>query len=329
MIKKYQGAMQEQLVNVEDNSIDLLLTDPPYNISGTGAKPEWIDKETGESKNTIHSQRFSENFDEDWDSVTHEDFLLQLNDWSTHWFKKVRKGGTFAIFISDQYVSYLWKAMESAGFEPKRIIVWKKPAAVPFNRKVNPVSGCEYVLWGIKPGGKRTFNSATDFGNLVDRYAMADKISSIVYREVKDNLGKEDLDTIFARAREEAEKKLADRKTDDNDKILAVIPNTITFSGGGGNKIHPTQKPVELLQYFVELCTKPGDTVLDTFAGSGSTGKACLLAGRDCILIERDKTMYDLMSKSFDDNEQQSRINLVSNDEYSDLEKTGLFEVSD
>jgi len=307
MILKYNGSMQEQLTNVEDNSIDLLLTDPPYNISSDGAKPEWIDKETGKNKNNIHSQKFSENFDEDWDNVTHEEFLDQLSDWSIHWFKKVRKGGTFAIFISDQYISYLWKAMESAGFEPKRIIVWKKPAAVPFNRKVNPVSGCEYILWGIKPGGKRTFNSATDFGNLVDRYAMADKISSIVYREVKDNLGKEDLDTIFARARIEAEKKLADRKTDDNNKILAVIPNTITFSGGGGNKIHPTQKPVELLQYIVELCTNPGDKVLDTFAGSGSTGHACLLANRDCILIERDKEMFKLMSESFRKQEEKEQ----------------------
>ena len=47
MITTYQGAMQEQLDNVADDSIDLLLTDPPYNISDKGAKPEWVDKETG------------------------------------------------------------------------------------------------------------------------------------------------------------------------------------------------------------------------------------------------------------------------------------------
>lgn len=298
MITTFQGSMQEQLKNVDNESVDLLLTDPPYNISEKGAKPVWVDKETGENKNGIHSQRFSEDFDENWDAVTHEEFLEQLDEWSKLWFEKMRKGAAFAVFISDQYISYLWKIMEANGFEPKRIITWKKPAAVPFNRKVNPVSGCEFILWGIKPKGKRTFNAATDFGTIVDRYAVADKISSIVYRRIKDNIGTQSLDTIMSDAKKEAEKMMAARKVE-NGKIQAVIPNTITFSGGAGNKIHPTQKPVEILRYFVELLTNPGDLVLDTFAGSGSTGKACEESGRDCILIEQDKSMYKKMSEQF------------------------------
>lgn len=298
MITTYQGAMQDQLQNVADESVDLLLTDPPYNISNNGAKPVWKDPTTGEDKNSIHSQRFSETFEENWDAVTHEEFLNQLDEWSKLWFQKMRKGAAFCVFISDQYISYLWKIMEANGFEPKRIITWKKPAAVPFNRKVNPVSGCEFILWGIKPKGKRTFNAETDFGNIVDRYAVADKISSIVYRLVKDNIGMQSLDKIMNDAKREAEKMLADRKVE-NGKIQAVIPNTITFSGGSGEKIHPTQKPVELLRYFVELLTNEGDLVLDTFAGSGSTGKACEASNRNCVLIERDRLMYEKMSKQF------------------------------
>lgn len=298
MITTLQGSMQSQLENVRDNSVDLLLTDPPYNISEKGAKPVWRDKTTGENKNSIHSQKFSETFEEEWDEVTHEEFLEQMDEWSKLWFKKMRKGAAFAVFISDKYISYLWNIMEANGFEPKRIFTWKKPAAVPFNRQVNPVSGCEYILWGIKPGGKRTFNSATDFGNIVDRYAVADKISSIVYRTVKENIATRSLSNIFAEAQKEAEKMLEARKIKDN-KIQAVIPNTITFSGGTGEKIHPTQKPVEILQYFIELLTKSNDVVLDTFAGSGSTGKAALAAGRNCILVERDPKMFAKMSKQF------------------------------
>ena len=302
MITTYNGDMLTEIDNVTDGSVDLLLTDPPYNISEKGVNPEWIktDKVTGERVNVngIHNQKFDDDFDDNWDSVTHEDFLKQLDEWSKLWFQKMKKGGAFAVFISDQYISYLWKIMEANGFEPKRIITWKKPAAVPFNRKVNPVSGCEFILWGIKPKGKRTFNSGTDFGTIVDRYAVADKISSIVYRNVKDNIGTKSLDDIMREAKKEAEKMLDNRKIVDG-KIQAVIPNTITFSGGGGNKIHPTQKPVELLQYFVELLTNPGDLVLDTFAGSGSTGKACLASERNCILIEKDKKMYDKMSNQF------------------------------
>jgi DNA modification methylase len=284
--------------DIPDLSIDLLLTDPPYNISEDGAQPVWIDKETGKNKTTIHNQKFSESFEQDWDSVEHNDFLKQMDTWAKLWFTKVRKGGTFAIFISDQYVSYLWKIMEDAGFEPKRVFTWKKPAAVPFNRQVNPVSACEYILFGIKPGGKRTFNADSMEGSIVERYASADKISSIVYKMIKDSEDLSNLDKIFADAKKEATKMLADRKRTDDGFIQCVIPNTITYSGGlGKNKIHPTQKPTELLEYFVELLSNEGDNVLDTFAGSGSTGVACNRLNRNCILVERDTVMFNKMQE--------------------------------
>jgi DNA modification methylase len=222
-----------------------------------------------------------------------------MQSWSEMWYRKLRKGGAFAVFISDQYISYLWKIMKDTGFEPKRIFTWKKPAAVPFNRKVNPVSGCEYVLWGIKPGGTRTFNASAVEGTMVERYARADKISSIVYKMIKDNTDKS-IETVFADALKESKKMLQNQKRD-QDIVHCVIPNTITYSGGlGKDKIHPTQKPVEILRYFIELCTKPGDIVLDTFAGSGSTGMACKEAGRRYTLIERDTKMFTLMKNKFD-----------------------------
>ena len=294
-----QGDCLEVADQIADGSIDFVLTDPPYNISNDGAKPVWIDPETGENKNTIHSQKFSENFEQDWDAVTHDQFLLQLEQWSNLWHNKLRKGGSFAVFISDQYISYLWKTMADVGLEPKRVWTWKKPAAVPFNRGVNPVSGCEYIVWGIKPGGKRTFNSDTDLNSIVDRYAVADKVSSIVYREVKDGLGSRSLDSIFAAAQKEAEAMIKSRKQSGS-KVQAIVPNTITYSGGLGGKIHPTQKPTEILEYFIELCSNPGDIILDTFAGSGSTGIAAKNTGRNCILVERDPKMFTKMSERFD-----------------------------
>jgi len=302
MISLINGDMLEQDAAINDNSIDLLLTDPPYNISEDGAQPVWIDKETGKNKTNIHNQKFSESFEENWDEVEHDEFLSQIDNWAKFWFKKIRKGGSFAIFISDQYVSYLWTAMENAGFEPKRVWTWKKPAAVPFNRQVNPVSACEYVLFGIKPKGKRTFNADAKEGNIVERYAAADKISSIVYKLVKESNGIGDIDKIFAEAKKEAIRMLNDRKKTDTGAIQCVIPNTITYSGGlGKNKIHPTQKPTEILEYFIELLSNPGDTVLDTFAGSGSTGVACHTLNRDCILIERDPVMFQKMKTRIDD----------------------------
>lgn len=296
MITTINGDMLEHNSTIEDYSIDLLLTDPPYNISEDGAYPIWIDKETGKNKANIHNQKFSESFEQNWDEVDHDVFLSQIDDWAKLWFKKVRSGGSFAIFISDQYVSYLWTAMENAGFKPKRVWTWKKPAAVPFNRQVNPVSACEYVLFGIKPNGDRTFNADTVKGSIVERYAAADKISSIVYKMIKDANNLDNLDNIFDAAKKEAMRMLISRKTTDDGRIQCVIPNTITYSGGlGKNKIHPTQKPVELLEYFIELLSNSGDTVLDTFAGSGATGIACYNLNRNCILVERDTKMFQKM----------------------------------
>lgn len=55
------------------------------------------------------------------------------------------------------------------------------------------------------------------------------------------------------------------------------------------NNNHPTVKPTALMRYLVRLITPPGGTVLDPFAGSGSTGKGAILEGFDVVLIERDE----------------------------------------
>jgi site-specific DNA-methyltransferase (adenine-specific) len=51
---------------------------------------------------------------------------------------------------------------------------------------------------------------------------------------------------------------------------------------------HPTVKPVDLMRWLVRLVTPPGGLVLDPFAGSGTTGMACMAEGLDCLMIERE-----------------------------------------
>jgi site-specific DNA-methyltransferase (adenine-specific) len=53
------------------------------------------------------------------------------------------------------------------------------------------------------------------------------------------------------------------------------------------NVLHPTQKPVEVIQTLIEAFSKPGDIVLDSFAGSGTTAIAARNCGRKFILIEK------------------------------------------
>ena len=57
-------------------------------------------------------------------------------------------------------------------------------------------------------------------------------------------------------------------------------------------KFHPTQKPVALMEYLIRTYTNAGETVLDNTMGSGTTGVACMNAGRRFIGIERDETYF-------------------------------------
>ena len=61
--------------------------------------------------------------------------------------------------------------------------------------------------------------------------------------------------------------------------------------------LHPTQKPVALLEYLIKTYSNEGETVLDNCMGSGSTGVACINTNRDFIGIELDTTYYDIAVK--------------------------------
>lgn len=59
-------------------------------------------------------------------------------------------------------------------------------------------------------------------------------------------------------------------------------------------RVHPTQKPLSLMKELVELHSYEGQTILDPFMGSGSTGEACKELNRDFIGIESDKTYFEI-----------------------------------
>ena len=63
------------------------------------------------------------------------------------------------------------------------------------------------------------------------------------------------------------------------------------------SNIHPTQKPIALIEYLVKTYTNQGDTVLDNCMGSGTTGVACKNLGRKFIGIEQDANYFEIASK--------------------------------
>lgn len=72
------------------------------------------------------------------------------------------------------------------------------------------------------------------------------------------------------------------------------FPNTVLTFDKDEDHIHPTQKPIALMEYLVNTYSNPGDIVLDNCMGSGTTGVACKNLGRKFIGIELDKTYFNI-----------------------------------
>lgn len=80
----------------------------------------------------------------------------------------------------------------------------------------------------------------------------------------------------------------------ENDKLL---PKALIEFGREYKPVHPTQKPVALMEYLIRTYTNEGETVLDNCMGSGTTGVACMNTGRKFIGIERDEDYFRIASE--------------------------------
>lgn len=299
---------------VPENSIDLVLTDPPFNIARD------TNFHTYEG-NTINSYRFDE--DKGWDSYSAEGFRSLLGQWSIEFNRVLRPGGSFAVFCADEYLSDLINALRSAGLKPRRTLTWRKPNAVPVNRKHMMMSACEYIVLGVK-GSKSVFNSDIELSDnkefsYQEMISISDKAATVAEQEVRKALNSNlqrpsvgEIEQQVAYALKNAAEAIARRSiniySEDGQTAELCIPNFVNFNSKTGSRLHPTEKPIDLLRYLAELFSKPGETILDPFAGSASTGEMAILTNRKAILVERDleffnkgkKRLQDLAQKQMD-----------------------------
>ena len=90
-------------------------------------------------------------------------------------------------------------------------------------------------------------------------------------------------------------------------------PKTVIQMSNAGSSVksvHPTQKPVALLEYLIKTYTLEGETVLDNTMGSGSTGVACVNTKRNFIGIEKDDKYFEIANKRIEEakRKQQERL---------------------
>ena len=84
------------------------------------------------------------------------------------------------------------------------------------------------------------------------------------------------------------------RKKDDGTRYPISVQE---FKNPNNNSLHPTQKPIELMEYLVKTYTNEGDMVLDNTMGSGTCGLAAIKNNRRFIGIEKEKNYYDIALK--------------------------------
>lgn len=209
----------DNMLMIEDGSVDLICTDPPYNIS----KPRVIDfTDRGSMSNDFG----------DWDHFAHKDFLWMLDGFARASYRVLREGGSVYVFCGEAYASFLRLALIKAGFSFKNLLVWHRANPKPKPDKTSYVAGSDFVCFAVK-GENHTFN-----------YTSHAEMSSVTR--------------------------------------TPICQGTERQKWG-----HPTQKPVKLMEKYIETSSDPGDVVIDPFAGSGTTGEACQNTGRRFVLIEQ------------------------------------------
>ena len=141
----------EYLTSIANNSVDLVLIDPPYEVS------KETNFQSGEAQGK-DTDRFRISMDfGDWDRC-----FTGLENVIKECFRILKKGGTLICFYDLWKVTILKEYFENSGFKQIRFIEWVKINPVPINSKTNYLTNArEIAVSGVK-GGKPTFNSVYD-----------------------------------------------------------------------------------------------------------------------------------------------------------------------
>lgn len=190
-----------------------------------------------------------------WDAIIPFDKLWEQ-------YKRIRKDNTPIVLFAQQ--PFTSKLVMSNLKEYRHQWVWNKNNSAGFaTANIRPFAICEDILV---------------FGeNKVNYYPIMTKG---VYRNkggysLSDNYGLKPTKSI-----------------EKNDEYYPK--NLLNFSNANQNgKIHPTQKPVALLEYLIKTYSNEGDLILDNCSGSGTTAVACHNLNRRFICIEKDKEYFD------------------------------------
>ena len=232
MIDLRLGDCLEVMKTIKDNSIDAIITDPPY---GTTACK--------------------------WDSVIDFDLMWeQLN-------RIIKPNGAIVLFGSEPFSS----ALRMSNIKNyKYDWIWEKSQGVNFAQ-------CNHMPMSV-------YETISVFG----KFGMSKnaKVQPIYNPQNLITLNKK------KKAKTTTEHRVCDNNKDHIQKYGNYPRQIQRFSSERG--LHPTQKPIPLMEYLIKTYTNENETVLDFTMGSGSTGVAANNLNRNFIGIEMDKNYFNI-----------------------------------
>ena len=284
-----------ELNKLNDNSIDCVITDPPYFIDKLDNT--WSSDMVNNDVKNSHVKHLPKGMKFNKSQVKSlYDYYLEL---SKLLFKKMKPGAYFLSFSSPRLYHAIAMSCEIAGFEIRDMINWTYTQSMPKgmsishvikkmkiseeekaklieeykNYKTPQIRSCfEPICVAMKPIGKLTFiknelqfkTGLLDFSQKVgvngDR-VPANIITTEEYNETYDK------------------------------NFLVSKPSK---SEKGENNTHITVKPVELMEHLIRLFSKKESLVVDPFLGSGTTALACKNTNRKCLGVEINKEYYNI-----------------------------------
>ena len=260
------------MLNMRESSISLIVTDPPYFIDGMG--DDWDHRALERrmrGSGVVKSLPIGMKFDRNQGPRLRE-FMRPIAD---QWLRIIRPGGFVLCFSQNRLVHHAAMAIEDAGFEIRDVLAWRyEGQAKAFSQEhfihKREIPQAEKDRLIAKLAGRKTPQLKPQCEMIV--MAQAPRDGTFV-----DNWDRWETGLIDPRS----------PVIEPGRFPGTVIPAKKPRERHG----HMTTKPVDLLRHLIRLFSPEGAVVFDPFVGSGSTGVAARMEGRDFIGVEIDADM--------------------------------------